>query len=486
MKLRKQFFLSFLLSSVIPVLGAITVVTFLLNGLNKRSAEDTIDGIEKAIRGVVVEKEKSLAKVAEALVSRRHPYVGGVFESVQRNGTLDETLFVGVGRYWLKGFDLDVLALLDEQGGVLDAPFNSGIKNTTWENPSLGKLSYRNITVKRQGGWAEVPMVVLAMPTDQNGMEGAVVVGREVSVKWFETIANDSRVELKLKGRLFEQNKEASGDGKSNFDTKIIPLANLSDKKARIELKVTTGLHAVIHRIKKTGLWAGVLAVSFSLLLSLWVSKRLTGALSKLVAGAKEVAQGKLGVRLDVQGGDEIATLGHSFNKMSQSLEINQRKLVQTERVAAWQDIAKRLAHEIKNPLTPIKLSVETMKKSHGLKHPDFDVYFAEGTDTVLQEVDRLGEIVKEFSQFAKLPELNIEKCNLLDCLNSTLKRYEGKIDYTVECELELPVAFADRNAMVQIFLNLIENAMAANSEGMTQLVIKLQSMENFLEIELS
>ena len=482
MKLRRQFFVGFLLASLIPVLGAVTVVTFLLDGLNKRSASDKIKNIEESIQRAVQVKEKNLLHIAETLVSKRHPYVGGVFDSIRATGSLNDTLFDDVGRYWLKGFDLDVLALVDENGQVLDAPFNNSLKKTTWNTVNYNEYVYRTVPVKRKDSWVDVPMVVYGKKIEQHGVVGAVWVGQEVSLNWFESIENDSSVDLKLSGNLFST-PHAKNTQEESMNHRVVSFSKSDDTSAKVEFNVDTGLLSIIKRIKTTGFWVGGLAICFALLLALWVSKRLTRALSRLVMGAKHVAMGKKGVRISVDGGDELATLGHAFNQMSEDLEKNERRLVQSERVAAWQDIAKRLAHEIKNPLTPIKLSIETMKKCHEIDHPDFNDYFNEGTVTVLQEVERLGGIVNEFSQFAKLPDLKIEKQNALDCLKSVLNRYGEKLDAQIINEVDSPWVVADEDAMIQIFLNLVENAIAATEEKVTRLEIEVRRNQKTMEI---
>ena len=105
-------------------------------------------------------------------------------------------------------------------------------------------------------------------------------------------------------------------------------------------------------------------AILVGLLVSLWVAARITRPVEELAEGAREVATGRWDTRIDVRGTDEIGQLGTAFNDMTRTLAIQKEKLVQTERVAAWRELARRLAHELRNPLFPMQITVENMQRS--------------------------------------------------------------------------------------------------------------------------
>src|SRR6185295_15653531 len=130
---------------------------------------------------------------------------------------------------------------------------------------------------------------------------------------------------------------------------------------------------------------------------------------------------------------------------MTDQLRDSKSRLVQAERVAAWQEIARSIAHEIKNPLTPIQMSVETMRKTFSAKHPSFDEIFEEGTRTVLEEVQRLKKIVGEFSQFARLPKPERQPCSIDEIVGGALALYRGSVKVVEELAGDLPPIDADR-----------------------------------------
>jgi nitrogen fixation/metabolism regulation signal transduction histidine kinase len=145
---------------------------------------------------------------------------------------------------------------------------------------------------------------------------------------------------------------------------------------------------------------------------------------------------------------------------MMEDLKTSKERLVIAERIAAWQEIARRLAHEIKNPLTPIQMAMDTLRKSWKKQHPKFDEILEESTATVLEEADRLKRIVAEFSDFARMPKPEFARIDLNDVVRSALALYkdatpavEAKLDPQIQ-ELD-----ADKGQLNQVLLNLVENA---------------------------
>jgi signal transduction histidine kinase len=215
---------------------------------------------------------------------------------------------------------------------------------------------------------------------------------------------------------------------------------------------------------------AGLLALLLALVIGVVVSGRITRDLDKLAAGAQAITRGDLSHRVSVAGKDEIGELASAFNAMTDELSASKEQLVQAERIAAWQEIARSLAHEIKNPLTPIQMGVETLRKSWKAKHPAWDEIFEESTQTMLEEVARMKKIVSEFSEFARMPKPNRQSCDLDEIARAALSLYRGAVKVVMELEGDLPPLDADRDQLTQVVLNLVENARdAVSSRGSEQ-----------------
>ncbi|MDQ3031652.1 MAG: ATP-binding protein, partial [Myxococcota bacterium] len=190
-----------------------------------------------------------------------------------------------------------------------------------------------------------------------------------------------------------------------------------------------------------------------------------------------EVAAARIG-RGDLEFSLEPARSGASgtfsaFNRMARDLQSAQSRAKRAERVAAWRDIARRIAHEIKNPLTPIRMSMETMRRTKQRQHPDFDEIFEESTRTVLEEVDRLERIVSEFSQFARLPRPQPAALDVREVITQVVQLHSPGGDATItDTSPRLPIKMslasalprvrADRDQLTQVLVNLVQNAIDA------------------------
>src|SRR6202021_2696080 len=133
------------------------------------------------------------------------------------------------------------------------------------------------------------------------------------------------------------------------------------------------------------------------------------------------VSAGDWNTRVEVSGRNEIGDLARTFNRMTEQLNQQRERLVQAERVAAWREIARRLAHELKNPLFPLQTTVENLQRAKEQNPTQFEEVFRESTGIMLEEIDNLKKIVGRFSDFAKMPQPELAPVNLNDTVKSVL-----------------------------------------------------------------
>jgi signal transduction histidine kinase len=222
-----------------------------------------------------------------------------------------------------------------------------------------------------------------------------------------------------------------------------------------------------------TFLLASAVGIALALLLGLIISKRVAKPLRQLNYAFELLALGDFSQRLRVRRRDELGELTGAFNRMAEDLGSLQNRLVRAERVAAWQEVARKVAHEIKNPLSPIQVSIETLIKVHEREHPDFDQIFSESTAMILEEVEKIRRIVAEFSDFARMPEPQFEAVDLHAAVSKVLALCRPKFGgVRLREQLEnTPIVRADPEHLHRLLMNLVLNALEA-LEGAGTLVI--------------
>lgn len=228
--------------------------------------------------------------------------------------------------------------------------------------------------------------------------------------------------------------------------------------------------------ILKTAALVALAALLIGLLVSWWVSRRITRPVEELAKGARDVASGRWDTHIDVQGSDEIGQLAAAFNDMTKTLASQKEKLVQTERVAAWRELARRLAHELRNPLFPLQITVENLQRARQLGPQQFQEVFNEATATLKAELANLNTIVGRFSDFSKMPAPQFTRVNVNEVLRNAVRLFEpqftavGKPSIATEFFLSesLPEIDADPDLLHRAFQNLVLNALDAMPAGGT------------------
>ncbi|HKW36115.1 MAG TPA: ATP-binding protein [Candidatus Acidoferrum sp.] len=245
--------------------------------------------------------------------------------------------------------------------------------------------------------------------------------------------------------------------------------------------------------ILKTSAVVAAAALFVGLLVSFWISARITKPVEELAEGAREVATGRWDTRIEVRGSDEVGQLAIAFNDMTRTLASQKERLLQTERVAAWRELARRLAHELRNPLFPMQITIENLQKARRLDAKQFLEVFNESTATLKAELANLNTIVGRFSDFSKMPAPKFVRVNVNEVLRNAVRLFEpqftavGKPTITQEPFLTdpLPDIDADPDLLHRAFQNLVLNAMDAMPAGGT-LTLRTSEQEAHVRIEVA
>jgi signal transduction histidine kinase len=237
-------------------------------------------------------------------------------------------------------------------------------------------------------------------------------------------------------------------------------------------------------RIRLLALGVGALGIFLGVLLSWWGAAGVTRPVLNLVEGTREISAGKWDARVSVRGGSEIAELARAFNQMTQHLTEERQRMIQVERVAAWREIARRLAQELGEALSRLQRTIEGLKPAGGLH---------DSAGTLLSEIDAMKEIVRRYGDFSKMPPPVFAPVNLNDIVKSVVKLFAPQfsavgrppVNPEVHLDEDLPVIQADASLLHRALENLVLNAMDAMPAGGV-LMIRTSQQDGNVQLEVS
>ncbi|MFP4365145.1 MAG: ATP-binding protein [Spirochaetia bacterium] len=229
-----------------------------------------------------------------------------------------------------------------------------------------------------------------------------------------------------------------------------------------------------------------------ALLVSFLLSEEVIQPVVNLEEATRKIAEGDYSVRILTRSNDELSILTNSFNKMVSELESSRKKVIQSEKISTWQEIAQRLAHEIKNPLTPIKLSAQRLLRKYYHDKDKFEKILEPSVSAIMHEIDNLNSLLAEFRDFARLPQPTKQRFALRELLDELVGIYAHSnpgIVFDFSLVKEEFMVNADKDQMKQVFVNLFQNAIASmGDEGKViiraNLVKKGESQYSRIQVE--
>ncbi len=284
-------------------------------------------------------------------------------------------------------------------------------------------------------------------------------------------------------------NKEQIGN--LNYLSAYIPFVNRNNKlmgylnipyfakQTELENEISTLLVTLINIY--------VFLIVISLLVTLFIANRITGPLQMLQQKLANISLGKKNETIEWNNKDEIGNLIIEYNRMILELSESAERLAKSERESAWREMAKQVAHEIKNPLTPLRLNAQLIQRAYQEQSPQFDEKFKKFTTMLIEQVDTLALIANEFSNFAVMPKPKLTKVNLSDVIQNavTLFRTTTASEINFNLLTDNDIIDADKEQLLRVFNNLIKNALQAiNDEKNGSIEINLKKEKNGLLVQ--
>jgi two-component system, NtrC family, nitrogen regulation sensor histidine kinase NtrY len=473
MKLRGRFTLTLALAALVPIVLAAVITTRVIAASYRERYQADRAATELKLQGELARLKHGVIETAVALAAHDHPLVGGMLiDYAKGKGQLDgdalRRLREQSGGY-LRGLALEILTVTGPDDVVQVSPhyrakvgdLDKAVRERATQH--AGTAFYAVDTVMTGRTKESVLVVQAAQLARAEGYTAALWVGRRVDNELLaplRTSGVDARI-VSASGEVLVPPLSKDWAALAKDAPIATPLRGPGGAPvAVVEVAVSDGgLDQVLRDITVTSALLALGALAAVIIIGLFVARRTARDLDRLVEGSLAAARGDLDHRVPVRSKDEVGAVASAFNFMMEDLKTSKEKLVIAERIAAWQEIARRLAHEIKNPLTPIQMAMDTLRKSWKKQHPSFDEILDESTRTVLEEADRLKKIVAEFSDFARMPKPELSRVDLNEIVRSALSLYHGAVAVESKLADELPAIDGDKGQLTQVLLNLVENA---------------------------
>ena len=365
---------------------------------------------------------------------------------------VDEALVAVLDDFDPKAVEIRATELADTYGGYLIAVYDWDghlVFSTNPNHPSetlttfLPPLEALPDAPTISHELADQGFLICGVPIfSEDGMRrlGAMVVGKSMAL----TPAQMQARMLAIQNKLNRLETDIDAEGTAYRRTEI--------RTTVIALLITAALIVVV-----------------AFFISRILAKGINTPIRSLVTGTEQISDGNLDYQVAVQTDDEFAILAGAFNRMVSDLKARTEELRRAEKIAAWQDIAQKLAHEIKNPLTPIQLSAQRLQRRYRNNPDDLSELLERCTQTIITEVEGLRRLLDEFSVLAQMPAPELSPVNLRETLDATLALFDEFPDH-IDCQIDfpanLPAVTADADHLKRAFLNLINNALEAMSEA--------------------
>ena len=467
MKLRARFTLWFAVAALVPIAIAALVTREVLARSYRQDYQRTRTATEQTVRGEQRRLADQVASAADALSKRSYPFIGGLLiDLAKNNGQLEvearRRLKEQAGEQQ-RALGLDVLTVLSADGRVLASPHDlAAIGERAPATARRDGVYYAFEKVTIDGRMKTILVAEAARVASDGPTRVHVIVGTEVDSDLLESVRRPGQIDARVvdnQGTVLVSPAEPAWTGSPSSSIRIELDGVAGEPVAWIELAVRDrGLPALQRQVTLIAVVLAVAVLAVTTLLGALVARRITRGLDQVVAGAQAAAKGDLDHRVPVTSKDEVGEVAAAFNLMMEDLRTAEERLVIAERIAAWQEIARRLAHEIKNPLTPIQMAMDNLRKTWRKQHPSFGELLEDSTATVLEEADRLRRIVTEFSDFARMPKPDLAPLDLGEVVSAALALYQGESPVEHKATPVPPIE-ADRGQMNQVLLNLVENA---------------------------
>ena len=478
--MRRRLLFAFLLVTVPPLLLLSAATTRLLSSRLEEAARRQLDAGTRVVQTRIGEERERVRQRVAAAVDADLPHASA-----------DEANPASV---IARRRGLDALELLDEAGRVLASHQWPAGFSLPDRDRAFGDSDFRLMTVAEGYGAAQVLALVSEKRGTWRGQPVLTRGGRFLDAPFLSALASLTGLEVALRDDLrkawvasdtsrvasWADPDLAAASGRAEVGGASLRWAAtpLAPGLLLVMASPPGPLDDALRELRRATLAIVVLALSAVVLAALVLSSRLARPLQDLRDGSLRVTEGDLGHTVPESAPGELGDLARTFNAMTAELRASRARLVQAERVAAWRDMARRMAHELKKPLFPIQLSLETLRRAVDRGETPSPPFLRATSDTVLGEVRSMNRVVDAFTEVGRLPRPRLVPTDLAEVVDHVLALYAARAG-SVRVEKSLaalaPVP-ADPDLLARALGNLVANALEAMPEGGT---LRLRTRED-------
>ncbi|MBS2029487.1 MAG: HAMP domain-containing protein [Deltaproteobacteria bacterium] len=469
MRLRTRLAIGFSIVAAFPLIALTFPARRALSSAVEGALAARLDGATRAAELALQDAQRESERAAQDL-ARSEPLES--LAQAEHDGEADPAQAARLAESLMQSRGINVLEVLDKNGRVLSSGHLPGrVGDRDEQGLALAQATGTHLArleVKTDDGIATVLAAVSGGSVEAGGTRLFVLAGKRLDGAFAQHLSELTGAEVAIAGDGVQPAASSPPLSGTRVRERSLPLpAGSGGPSGNVRLRLSAeGLYAAEQQLFGSVATLALLALAIAALLGTVLALRVTRPVDALALGAQALARGELGHRVEVQASGEVGDLVRTFNAMAGDLQNATERAALAERIAAWQEVARRLAHEVKNPLTPIRMSVETLQQAFAKKRPDFPEIFDESSKAIVEEVDRLKRIIDEFSRFARLPRPNLDKIDINDLVTQVLALYAGsKMQLDREAGA-IPAVRADRDQLTQVLVNLLQNAEQAMPEG--------------------